>query len=170
MKFTKIGLDLLLSELADLPSEWQDDEARHLVSVIPDVVERIRAIGPDIDAPALATLLADPGHLHRRRRHHGQVRLRHPLPRRAADRDRGRYEATGSKLTDFLGDILKIKQAKGYHTHLFVVTDGRGWVNRQSDLKRLLDLHQEGIVEMIYTRARLGQLGEDVRQIWTAER
>ena len=35
------------------------------------------------------------------------------------------YEATGSKLTDFLGDVLKIKQAKGYHTYLLVVTDGR---------------------------------------------
>lgn len=80
------------------------------------------------------------------------------------------FEATGSKLTDFLGDVLKIKQAKGYHTYLFVVTDGRGWFNRQSDLKRLLQLHQEGVVEMIYTRARLPQLAEDVRQIWTAER
>jgi hypothetical protein len=80
------------------------------------------------------------------------------------------YEATGSKLTDFLGDVLKIKQAKSYHMYLFIVTDGRGWLNRQSDLKRLIELHENGIVEMIYTRARLSQLAEDVRQIWTAER
>lgn len=50
------------------------------------------------------------------------------------------------------------------------MTDGRGWFNRQSDLKRLVDLHVDGTVEMIYTRARLTQLAEDVRQIWTAER
>jgi len=80
------------------------------------------------------------------------------------------YEATGSKLTDFLGDVLKIKQAKGYHMYLFVVTDGRGWFNRQSDLKRLIELHESGIVEMIYTRARLSQLAEHVRQIWETEK
>lgn len=80
------------------------------------------------------------------------------------------YEATGSKLTDFLGDVLKIKQAKGYHTYVFVVTDGRGWFNRQSDLKRLVELHHDGTVEMIYTRARLQQLAADVSQIWKTER
>ena len=79
------------------------------------------------------------------------------------------YEATGSKLTDFLGDILKIKQAKGYHTYLLVVTDGRGWLNRKSDLKRLVDLHLDGTVEMIYTRPRLSQLAADVRHIFTTE-
>jgi len=36
------------------------------------------------------------------------------------------FEATGSKLTDFLGDILKIAQAKDFHMYFFLVTDGRG--------------------------------------------
>jgi len=80
------------------------------------------------------------------------------------------YEATGSKLTDFLGDVLKIKQAKGYHTYVLVMTDGRGWFNRQSDLKRLVDLHHDGTIEMIYTRARLSQLAADITQIWETER
>jgi hypothetical protein len=80
------------------------------------------------------------------------------------------YEATGSKLTDFLGDVLKIKQAKGYHTYVLVMTDGRGWFNRQSDLKRLVDLHHDGTIEMIYTRARLQQLAADIAQIWRTER
>jgi len=35
MKFRKIGLDLVLSELADLPSEWLDDEGRRLVAELP---------------------------------------------------------------------------------------------------------------------------------------
>ncbi|HYC93691.1 MAG TPA: DpnII family type II restriction endonuclease [Thermoanaerobaculia bacterium] len=78
------------------------------------------------------------------------------------------YEATGSKLTDFLGDVLKIKQAKAYHTYVLVVTDGRGWHNRKSDLKHLVDLHHDGTIEMIYTRKRLVQLAEDVRAIWSA--
>jgi hypothetical protein len=284
MKFRKIGLDVLLGELADLPAEWMDDEARHLVAGIPAVVERIRAIGAELDAAALAILLKEqPLALdvlrllaaegqepmaHRicdalggKRRSWDALRVlarkspdematalaaigmpervreqvwrqwtitdvlvdRYKLGRgRAiAGQSRGRgleneveailrgipvpfetrvtftgaggvtakcdfaiptreeplivieakgYEATGSKLTDFLGDVLKIKQAKGYHMYLFVVTDGRGWFNRQSDLKRLIELHESGIVEMIYTRARLSQLAEHVRQIWETER
>jgi DpnII restriction endonuclease len=284
MRFTKIGLELLLTELADLPSEWQDDEARRLVAQIPAVIARIRTIGPAIDAAALTTLLAEQPlalDILRLLAAEGQEPMAHRIcdalggkrrgwtalrslarnkpaemaaalaaigmpelihqqigrewtiedvlvdryklgrGRAIAGQSRGRgleneveailrsipvpfemrvtfagpdgttakcdfaiptrgeplivieakgYEATGSKLTDFLGDVLKIKQAKGYHTYLFVVTDGRGWFNRQSDLKRLVELHVNGTVEMIYTRARLAQLAEDVRQIWATER
>ncbi|HEX6095211.1 MAG TPA: DpnII family type II restriction endonuclease [Thermoanaerobaculia bacterium] len=284
MRFAKISLDLLLSELGDLPSEWMDEEARRLVHAIPALLGRIRTKGPQLDATALADLIREEplaldvlrliaaegqepmAHricdavggnrrgwdalrslarkspeemasalveigMHERIRE--QVwrewtiedvlvdRYRLGRGRAIAGQSRGRaleneveailrgidvpfemrvtftgpdgttakcdfavptreeplivieakgYEATGSKLTDFLGDVLKIKQAKGYHTYLFVVTDGRGWFNRRSDLKRLVQLHQEGIVEMIYTRARLPQLAADVRQIWTTER
>lgn len=284
MRFAKIDLDLLLTELSNLPSEWMDDEARRLVAEIPATVERILAIGQFITAADLATLLSQhPMTLDvlRLLAGEGQEPMAHRIcdalggkrrgwtalrsfarkqpeemakalvaigmaelireqvwrewtisdvlvdryklgrGRAIAGQSRGRgleneveailrgipvpfdtrvtfsgaggvtakcdfaipsreeplvvieakgYEATGSKLTDFLGDVLKIKQAKGYHTYLFVVTDGRGWFNRQSDLKRLVDLHLDGTVEMIYTRARLAQLAEDVRQIWTAER
>lgn len=284
MKFTKVGLDRLLTEIADLPSEWMDDEARRLVAEIPVTVERLRAIGPHVVVEDLERLLADHAMMldilrllagegqepmaHRicdafggKRRGWDSLRtLARKQPREMAEalvaigmpaliqdqvwrdwtiddvlvdryklgrgraiagQSRGRgleneveailkgipvpfetrvtfsgpsgitakcdfaiptreeplivieakgYEATGSKLTDFLGDVLKIKQAKGYHTYLFVVTDGRGWFNRQSDLKRLVDLHVDGTVEMIYTRARLAQLAADVRQIWTSER
>jgi hypothetical protein len=75
------------------------------------------------------------------------------------------FEATGSKLTDFLGDVLKIGQAKKYHMYFFVVTDGRGWHNRRSDLQRLIDFQNEGLVDMIYTRSELPRLASDVRQI-----
>jgi hypothetical protein len=75
------------------------------------------------------------------------------------------FEATGSKLTDFLGDVLKISEAKAYHMYFFVVTDGRGWHNRESDLKRLISFHHDGLIDMIYTRARLAELGRDVKQI-----
>jgi hypothetical protein len=284
MKFKKIGLDVLLGELADLPSEWMDDEAQLLVAGIPAVVERIRAIGTELDATAVAKLLKEQPlalDVLRLLAAEGQEPMAHricdalggkrrgwtalrALARKSPDematalvaigmaervseqvgrqwtitdvlidryklgrgraiagQSRGRgleneveailrgipvpfetrvtftgaggvtakcdfaiptreeplivieakgYEATGSKLTDFLGDVLKIKQAKGYHMYLFVVTDGRGWFNRQSDLKRLIELHESGIVEMIYTRARLSQLAEHVKQIWETER
>jgi hypothetical protein len=59
MKFKRIGLDLLLSELADLPSEWLDDDGRRLISEVPVVIERIHAIGPTIDEASLTTLLRE---------------------------------------------------------------------------------------------------------------
>ncbi|MDQ6799351.1 MAG: type II restriction endonuclease [Acidobacteriota bacterium] len=284
MKFAKIGIDLLLTELAGLPSEWMDDEARRVVPLIPLIVQRLRDAGPEIAPNILAEMLSEePSTLdilrlltgegqepmaHRicdalggKRRGWTALRsltAREPdemasalvkigLPavirdqvwrewtisdvlvdrykmgrgRAIAGQSRGRgleneveailrkigvpfqmrvtftgpngttakcdfaipsrkeplivieskgYEATGSKLTDFLGDVLKIKQAKGYHTYVFVVTDGRGWFNRQSDLKRLVDLHHDNTIEMIYTRARLNQLADDVLKIWASER
>lgn len=79
------------------------------------------------------------------------------------------FEATGSKLTDFLGDVLKIGQAKEYQMYFFVVTDGRGWHNRQSDLKKLVEFHEQGVLDMIYTRARLHELADHVKQIYENE-
>jgi len=79
------------------------------------------------------------------------------------------FEATGSKLTDFLGDVLKIIRARESHMYFFVVTDGRGWHNRQSDLKKLVEFHTEGSLDMIYTRARLHDLADHVKQIYENE-
>lgn len=79
------------------------------------------------------------------------------------------FEATGSKLTDFLGDVLKIAQAKEYHMYFFIVTDGRGWHNRQSDLRKVVENHEHGRIDMIYTRARMDRLASDVRHIFENE-
>jgi len=57
MKFEQVDLDLLLAELSDLPSEWLDDESRHLIAEIPAIVARLRAIGPNVTADDLAALL-----------------------------------------------------------------------------------------------------------------
>lgn len=58
MKFNRIGLDVLLAELADLPSEWMDDEARRVVAEIPAVISAFRSVGPDITDQDIARLLA----------------------------------------------------------------------------------------------------------------
>lgn len=79
------------------------------------------------------------------------------------------YEATGSKQTDVLGDIRKIVEAREFETYFFVVTDGLGWHNRVSDLRRLVDFHQRGWVTMIYTRATLAQLQDAVKYIYEYE-
>jgi hypothetical protein len=75
------------------------------------------------------------------------------------------FEATGSKLTDFLGDILMIAQAKDFHMYFFLVTDGRGWHHRISDLRKIVEYHQENLIDMIYTRARLADLAAAVKHI-----
>ncbi len=68
------------------------------------------------------------------------------------------YEATGSKLTDVLGDILKILEVKDPEARFFFVTDGIGWYRRISDLKKIVEHHKHGEIEMIYTRKTLHQL------------
>ena len=65
------------------------------------------------------------------------------------------YEATGSKLTDVLGDILKVLRVKDKDAHYFFVTDGIGWYRRLSDLKKIVENHQRGNIEMIYTMSKL---------------
>jgi len=79
------------------------------------------------------------------------------------------FEATGSKLTDVLGDVRKIIEAKAPHTYFFVVTDGRGWRRRTGDLEKLVAFQREGSIDMIFTRARLSELQDCVRQILTLE-
>lgn len=75
------------------------------------------------------------------------------------------FEATGSKLTDVLGDISKIVEAKTAHTYFFIVTDGTGWFNRTSDLKKIVEHHKKAKVDMIYTMATFNELEETIRYI-----
>lgn len=78
------------------------------------------------------------------------------------------YEATGSKLTDVLGDILKVLRVKDKDTHYFFVTDGIGWYRRLSDLRKIVEHHQSGNIEMIYTISTLPDLKEAIREIVTS--
>lgn len=75
------------------------------------------------------------------------------------------YEATGSKLTDVLGDILKILEVKDADTHFILATDGIGWYRRLSDLRKVVDYHQSGHIDMIYTRKTIHKLGHHVLEL-----
>lgn len=68
------------------------------------------------------------------------------------------YEATGSKLTDVIGDILKILQAKEDTMKFYLVTDGIGWFRRVSDLEHIVELCNKGKIDMIYTRKTINDL------------
>lgn len=62
------------------------------------------------------------------------------------------YGATGSKQTDVLGDIARIVEQKRHDTDLLFVTDGVTWKERDSDLRKLVEMQNEGRIARIYTR------------------
>src|SRR5262249_13502591 len=61
------------------------------------------------------------------------------------------YGATGSKMTDVLGDIHTIIAAKRPDTALLLTTDGLTWKDRQNDLRKLVALQNHGDITRIYT-------------------
>jgi len=75
------------------------------------------------------------------------------------------YGATGSKMTDILGDIHTIIGAKRRDTALLFFTDGLTWKERQSDLRKLVDLQNNGDITRIYTYAMADQFERDLRQL-----
>lgn len=72
------------------------------------------------------------------------------------------YGATGSKQTDVLGDITHIVQEKRHDTTFLFVTDGIMWRPRQSDLKKIVELQNQGQIDRIYTRSMRSALVEDL--------
>jgi len=77
------------------------------------------------------------------------------------------YGATGSKQTDVLGDISRIVAEKRHDTLLLLVTDGVTWKERSSDLRKLVQLQNEGKIGKIYTKLMAAELESDLREIKT---
>ena len=75
------------------------------------------------------------------------------------------YAATGSKMTDVIGDIEKIIAAKRPDTSLLFMTDGLTWKQRKSDLKKIVDYQNQGEITRIYTSAMAEQFEADLRQL-----
>jgi len=75
------------------------------------------------------------------------------------------YGATGSKMTDILGDIHTIINAKRADTALLFFTDGLTWKERQSDLRKLVELQNNGDITRIYTYAMAAQFERDLAQL-----
>lgn len=61
------------------------------------------------------------------------------------------YGATGSKMSDVVGDIDAIIRAKRPDTTLLLITDGLTWKQRQNDLSKLVERQNNGEVTRIYT-------------------
>ncbi len=75
------------------------------------------------------------------------------------------YGSTGSKQTDIMGDILKVIAAKRGDTVFLLITDGLSWLDRLSDLRKLLNLQGEGHIYRIYTQAMRDDLRADLHQL-----
>jgi hypothetical protein len=75
------------------------------------------------------------------------------------------YGATGSKMTDVIGDIEKIIAAKRPDTAFLFLTDGLTWKQRKNDLRKIVEYQNNGDITRIYTYAMAGQLEADLRTL-----
>lgn len=73
------------------------------------------------------------------------------------------YGATGSKMTDIIGDLDAIIDAKRHDTALLFVTDGTTWKARPSDLRKIIKRQNEGKITRIYTMKMREQFLEDLK-------
>lgn len=72
------------------------------------------------------------------------------------------YGATGSKMTDIIGDLDAIIEAKRHDQLLLFVTDGSTWEARLSDLRKIIERQNDGKVARIYTMKMRDQLVTDL--------
>jgi hypothetical protein len=75
------------------------------------------------------------------------------------------YAATGSKMTDILGDIGTILAAKRSDTAFLFFTDGLTWKQRTSDLRKIVEFQNNGDITRIYTHAMADEFEADLRQL-----
>ena len=72
------------------------------------------------------------------------------------------FAATGSKMTDVLGDVGKIIDAKRSDTTFLMFTDGLTWRARKSDLGKLVEYQNQGDIARIYTQAMAAEFEADL--------
>lgn len=75
------------------------------------------------------------------------------------------YGATGSKQTDILGDLHRMVEQKRNDTYLMLFTDGITWKERLSDLEKLIQLQNQGLIHRIYTRSMKDEFLDDIQQL-----
>jgi DpnII restriction endonuclease len=75
------------------------------------------------------------------------------------------YGATGSKMTDIIGDLDAIIDAMRRDTWLMFVTDGMTWKSRLSDLKKIIERQNEGKIARIYTTKMREEFLADLKSL-----
>ena len=75
------------------------------------------------------------------------------------------YGATGSKMSDIIGDLDAIISAMRRDTTLLFVTDGMPWKARLSDLKKIVERQNQGKIARIYTSKMREELLADLKSL-----
>jgi hypothetical protein len=75
------------------------------------------------------------------------------------------YGATGSKMTDIIGDLDAIIVALRRDSWLLFVTDGMTWKSRLSDLRKIVDRQNQGKIARIYTTKMRDEFLADLKSL-----
>jgi hypothetical protein len=75
------------------------------------------------------------------------------------------YGATGSKMSDIIGDLDAIIEAMRRDTWLLFVTDGMTWKSRLSDLKKIVERQNQGKIARIYTTRMREEFLADLKSL-----
>lgn len=70
-------------------------------------------------------------------------------------------------MTDIIGDLDAIIEAKRHDTALLFLTDGVTWRARVSDLRKIVMRQNEGKITRIYTTKMAAQFKEDLETLKT---
>lgn len=75
------------------------------------------------------------------------------------------YGATGSKMSDIIGDLDAIIAAKRHDASLLFITDGLTWKARANDLRKIIQRQNDGSIIRIYTKRMADQFQEDLETL-----
>lgn len=75
------------------------------------------------------------------------------------------YGATASNITEIIGDLHAIIDAKRHDTMLRFVTEGTIWEARASDLRKIVTRQKEGKIARVYTTKMRDQFIEDLKKL-----
>lgn len=72
------------------------------------------------------------------------------------------YGATGSKMSDIIGDVDAIIGAKRNDASLLLITDGLTWKARANDMRKIVQRQNDGRITRIYTKLMRDQFRADL--------
>lgn len=75
------------------------------------------------------------------------------------------YGATGSKMSDIIGDVDAIIGAKRNDASLLLITDGLTWKARANDLRKIIQRQNDGRITRIYTKKMRDQFKADLETL-----
>ena len=72
------------------------------------------------------------------------------------------FDSTGSKLSDAVREVTAMAGVRLPRQYVFAVFDGIGWLGRQADLRRVVDLANRREIDGLFTRSTLDSFRESL--------